>query len=294
MKKENEIQMVRIDQIRILNPRVRDKKKFETIVESIKTVGLKKPIQISRRLTQDGEEPGYDLVCGQGRIEAFMALGHVEIPAEVVEIPKQERMLRSLVENFARRPPSAFALMQEIQRLRQEGYTQSAIGEKLGMAGNSIAQLMALNSSGEERLIFEVLHGYVPLWTAVEISKADSAEAQKNLLQAYQRKEIGQSQIRAIRRLMEQRSGLGKALWPKKNGTSKTSSEAMVAALRREGQRLRLQIKKARLCDSLLVVLVAAFRKLVSDEDFINLLRAEQLSNIPSFLAEKISTPNES
>ena len=81
---DNEIVMIPIQSIRILNPRPRDKKKFEQIVESIKNLGLKKPIQVSLRSPQEGTEPGYDLVCGQGRIEAFLALGHREIPAIVV------------------------------------------------------------------------------------------------------------------------------------------------------------------------------------------------------------------
>jgi ParB-like chromosome segregation protein Spo0J len=45
------------------------------------------PIQVSIRSEHDAETgPGYDLICGQGRLEAFMALGHKEIPAIVVEI----------------------------------------------------------------------------------------------------------------------------------------------------------------------------------------------------------------
>ena len=38
------VQFVRIDRIRILNPRERDKKKFLEIVDSIRKVGLKQPI----------------------------------------------------------------------------------------------------------------------------------------------------------------------------------------------------------------------------------------------------------
>jgi len=83
-----EIQMIPIEQIRILNPRQRDQKKFEIIVENIKNVGLKKPIQVSRRSETEEEGPGYDLVCGQGRIEAFIALGFKEIPAVIVAISK--------------------------------------------------------------------------------------------------------------------------------------------------------------------------------------------------------------
>jgi len=111
----NEVKMIPINQIRILNPRPRDRKKFEQIVQSIQNLGLKKPIQVSQRSAEEGDEPGYDLVCGQGRMEAFMALGHNEIPAIVVEVPREERLLRSLVENMARRLPPPLALMNEIE-----------------------------------------------------------------------------------------------------------------------------------------------------------------------------------
>src|SRR5208283_2182343 len=123
--------MIPIDRIRILNPRHRDRKKFEVIVQSIKNLGLKKPIQVSIRSAQEAEEPGYDLVCGQGRIEAFIALGHKEIPAVVVEVSKEDRLLRSLVENMARRFPAPLALMNEIDRLKAQGYNKNEISKKL-------------------------------------------------------------------------------------------------------------------------------------------------------------------
>ena len=43
------------------------------------------------------------VICGQGRIEACRILGFTEIPAIIVDISKEDRMLRSLVENMARR-----------------------------------------------------------------------------------------------------------------------------------------------------------------------------------------------
>ena len=70
----DEIKMIPLDQIRILNYRHRDMKRFAMIVQSIKNQGLKKPIQVSEREANEGEGPTYDLVCGQGRIEALTRL----------------------------------------------------------------------------------------------------------------------------------------------------------------------------------------------------------------------------
>ena len=94
----DEVIMIPIAEIHVLNPRQRDQKKFELIVNSIKTLGLKMPITVSLRAENEPAGLKYDLVCGQGRMEAFIALGHQEIPAIVVEITKEERLIRSLVE----------------------------------------------------------------------------------------------------------------------------------------------------------------------------------------------------
>jgi ParB family chromosome partitioning protein len=51
-----EVQMIPIERIRVINPRHRDRKKFQVVIESIKTVGLKKPIQVRRRLAQEEVE----------------------------------------------------------------------------------------------------------------------------------------------------------------------------------------------------------------------------------------------
>lgn len=46
---ENEVIFIPLDRIRIVNPRLRDRRKFEKIIESIRNLGLKKPIQVSPR-----------------------------------------------------------------------------------------------------------------------------------------------------------------------------------------------------------------------------------------------------
>ena len=46
---------------------------------------FKKPITVSPR-----EDGGYDLICGQGRLEAFIALGQTEIPAVIAEATPED------------------------------------------------------------------------------------------------------------------------------------------------------------------------------------------------------------
>lgn len=286
----DEVKMIPIDKIRILNPRHRDRKKFEAIIQSIKNLGLKKPILVSRRSAQEDGGEGYDLVCGQGRIEAFIALGHREIPAVVVDISKEERLLRSLVENMARRYPSPLALIREIERLKAAGYGNTEIARKLDLDGTMVAGLIALQNSGEERLLDAAASGRIPLGVAMDIAKADTVETQRELLKAYENKQLNQVSIRTVKRLIDQRRFAGKQRdQGSRAGRKKlTSAESLVNAYRRESQKQKLMIRKAKICDAKLVFIITAFDKLLSDENFVTLLRAESLLMMPKYLWTKL------
>jgi ParB family chromosome partitioning protein len=286
-----EVKMIPIEQIRILNPRHRDKKKFELIVQSIRKLGLKKPIQVSLRAADEAEGEGYDSVCGQGRLEAFMALGFKEIPAIVVQISKEDRLLRSLVENMARRLPSPMELINEIHRLKKQGYNNTDIGRKLDIDRPTIIGLIALKKAGEERLLDAALNGKIPLGVAIDIAKADGAETQRALLKAYEKKQLNQASIRDIKKLMEQRRFMGKQRGSGGRGSRKNrpSAENLVSAYRRESEKRKLLVRKARLCEERLLFVVTAFSKLTANENFVTLLRAESLAAMPKVLGEKVA-----
>jgi ParB family chromosome partitioning protein len=285
-----EVQMIAIERIRILNPRYRDKRKFELIIQSIKNVGLKKPIKVSSRIIRDGEEAGFDLICGQGRIEAFISLGFKKIPAVVVEVSKEDRLLMSLVENMARRFAAPMDMIREIERLKAEGYSNLAIGEKLDVADSFVGGLIALKNEGEERLLEAALRGKIPLGVAIDIAKTEGIEAQRELLKAYENKQLNLMSIRTVKRLIEQRRFLGKSRMRDGAGPrrSRTTADGLVNAYRKESQRQKLMVKKAKICEAKLIFIVNAFKRLFSDENFVNLLRAEGINTMPKFLAEQV------
>ncbi|MGH7991238.1 MAG: ParB/RepB/Spo0J family partition protein, partial [Limisphaerales bacterium] len=265
----DEVKMIPIERIRILNSRFRDPKKFAVIVQSIKNVGLKMPIQVSQRSVGENEATGYDLICGQGRLEAFVALGHKEIPAIVVEISKEELLIRSLVENIARRYPQPMDLIREIERLKVLGYSHHQIGKKVDVSVNLVGGLVSLKNAGEERLLEVALAGKIPIWVAVDISKTDTLETQRELLKAYENKEMDYSSIKYVKGLIVKRRLIGKQRVSSEQGLKpKTSVESMVKAYRKESQRQKLMIKKARVCDARLSFIVTAFNKLLADENF--------------------------
>ena len=90
---DQEIVRIPISEIRLVNPRSRNRARFESIVTSIAAIGLKRPITVaSRESAPDGTS--YDLVCGQGRLEAFIKLGEQSIPAIVMEGSLEDQYLR--------------------------------------------------------------------------------------------------------------------------------------------------------------------------------------------------------
>ena len=152
------VEMVPVDRITVLNPRARDKRKFREIVDSIANVGLKQPIKVSRVNGSDGE-PAYNLVYGQGRVEAFIALGQKAIPAIVTDLSEEDSLIFSLVENVARRQHCPIELLREIGGLKSRGYTDRQIGKKIGYSRHYVRHIRRLLETGEERLLVAVETG---------------------------------------------------------------------------------------------------------------------------------------
>lgn len=276
------------DKIRVLNPRIRNRRTFEEMVDSIARIGLKRPITVTRRANTEPAE--YDLVCGQGRLEAFIELKQSDIPAIVINADEGDCLVMSLVENCARRQHRAIDLMQEIGTLRKRGYSDRKIADKIGVTSEYVGMIAGLLERGEQRLVSAVETGLMPLNLAIEISRADEEGAQRALMEAYTEKKLRGKKFAAVRRLLERRQRHGRRVdetpfGRKVNRTGRPlTSDALVRAYRQEANRQRLMIKKAELTQGRLLFIIEAFRALQSDENFLTLLRAESLDVMPAYL----------
>jgi ParB family transcriptional regulator, chromosome partitioning protein len=278
------VQMIVISKIRVLNARVRNKTKFQEIVGNISAVGLKKPITVSPR--GEGED-GYDLVCGQGRLEAYAALGQTEVPALVVDVPLHDRYIMSLVENLARRARTNLELAREIQTLKERGYSVGNIAAKVGLSETYVSHLIRLIENGEERLIEAVERGEIPIGVAMEIAASDDEQLQRSFAEAYESGKLRGRALLKARKLVELRRGRGKTL--RGGGTHKRkapSPDELVRTYRRETQRQELMVKKAHVCERQLRFVSSALKGLFQDDNFTNLLRAEALDALPKYLSE--------
>ena len=289
------IEMIPVDRIRVLNPRVRDTRKFLEIVDSIERVGLKQPIKVSRARGPDGDDV-YNLVYGQGRLEAYIRLGQTEIPAIVTELSEKESLLLGLVENAARRKHRPLELLREFGALRERGYPVAEIARKTGYSTRHVRGLLKLLEAGEERLLVAVESGKMPLKVAVAIAAADDRRVQKILTEAFEMGELTLKELVQARRQMERRQRYGKERHaPVSEGGSgaPVSTNAALHLLKEEAARYEREFKRAKLVSSQLLFIVEGFRVLLADEHFVTLLRAERVHTLPAQLAHLIKTPGE-
>jgi ParB family chromosome partitioning protein len=289
---QTEVTLVPTDRIRVLNPRVRNPRTFADMVENIAKIGLKRPITVTRRTESDPQE--YDLVCGQGRLEAFIELKQKAIPAIVIDADESDCLVMSLVENCARRQHRPIDLMREIGTLRERGYNDRQIGDKIGVSPDYVGMIAGLLERGEERLVTAVETGLLPLNLAIDISKTDAEGAQRALMDAYTQKKLRGKKLAAARRLIEQREAHGKKIHPKQYGRDgrnrrPLTSEALVRAYQKEADRQKLLIKKAELTQGRLLFICQAFRTLLEDDHFVTLLRAEGLETMPGYLQDSLT-----
>lgn len=286
------IEMIPISRITVLNPRARNKRQHREIVNNIEAIGLKRPITVSRRDGPSGAR--YDLVCGEGRLEAFQMLGETEIPAVVIEASESECLVMSLVENIARRAPRPVDIMREIGAFRSRGYSDVAIAEKIGVSTSWVNMIATLLERGEERLVAAVETGLIPVTLAMEISKAETEEAQDLLLDAYETGKLRGKKLAAVRRMLDLRMrGKGKGLATgrlgRKGSSRRLTANDLMQVYQREAEKQRLLVKKSDVTQTRLLFIVEALKDLLADEGFLNLLRAEGLATLPRALATRMS-----
>lgn len=286
-----EVQIIPISAITVENPRERSEKTFRALVDSIGKVGLKKPITVAR-VDEEAGVP-YRLVCGQGRMEAYVALGETHIPAIVVDASEAERLLRSVIENIARRQQRPLELLQDIAVLRDRGYSDHQIADKTGLSLAYVHEIGELIANGEERLLIAVETGQMPLSVALYITRAEEKDVQKALEAAYASGELRGKKLLEARRLVELRHRHGKQRGGARNKQprARMTSAALVKAYRAEAERQQDMVRRAQSTRSSLLFLDAAFQSLLKDENFLTLLRAEGLDSVPRMIVDGLQEP---
>ncbi len=285
-----EVRIVPIDRITVLNPRERNPEVFAEIVQSIKAVGLKKPITVTSVAGADGAER-FHLVCGEGRVKALVQLGETQIPAIVIDVGEEDAYIMSLAENLARRRYRPLELLTGIRLLHAKGYSVAEICRKTGLSREYVKDLVLLVNRGEERMMSAVESGTLPMRIAMAIVNAgdDDAALQATMHEAYESGALRGRQLLEVRRLLKRRALLGRSCGQSGSRQRSTvTTTSLVRTYQQEVERQKLMVRKGTLVQERMLIVVSAMRKLLSDDNFLTLLRAEGLDTMPKYLAEKI------
>lgn len=287
MKHGHKVTLIEIDRIHILNPRVRNKKVFGAIKENIAQVGLKRPITVTLSHAKLAGKD-YDLVCGQGRLEAFMDYGEKHIPAIIIDASEEDALIMSLVENFARCLHKATDLLQAVEILKTQNYSTQDIARKVGMSADYIADILRLLERGEERLISAVESGQMPMTIAIKIAATGDDEMQSMLRELYETKQLRGRKLLETQQLIEKRLQRGKAM--KRGGRNlasgkMNSADDILRVYKKEADRKRMLTRKAMAVNGHLLFVTEALKQLFKEEHFTTLLRAEGLVTLPKPLS---------
>lgn len=285
---EQQVVSIPIAEIRIANPRTRNRIKWQLVVQSIATVGLKRPITVAMRPGSDSDGKRYDLVCGQGRMEAFVELGEATIPAIVIQAPEQDRQLMSLVENIARRPALTHAILFEVRVLRERGYKREEIALKLGLDRAYLYGICHLIDKGEDFLVSSVEAGRIPLSVAVEIASGNNHDVSRALSEAYEKGDLRGARISAARRVIIQRLERQRLQGQTQPARRKLTGQALVQEYKQKIREQTALVLKANRTRDRLILLTSAARLLFADENFRTLLKAEGMQNVPAELAGRL------
>jgi ParB family chromosome partitioning protein len=182
-------------------------------------------------------------------------------------------------------------LARELRLRRERGYSHSEIAAKVNISDSYVSILLRLLDNGEERLIQAVERGEIPIAVAAEIAASDDGSLQQSLAEAYTSKRLRGKALLAARRLVEERRTRGKAMGTgsrKGKERKKVSADELVRTYRKEAQRQRVLAKKARVTELRLIFVANALKRLLADENFVNVLRAERLHDMPEYLADAV------
>jgi ParB family chromosome partitioning protein len=155
--------------------------------------------------------------------------------------------------------------------------------------------IASLLERGEERLVSAVETGLIPITLAMEISKAETEEAQNLLLDAYETGKLGARSSRAVRRLLDMRMRSHARVdclsggWAEGHRRPRMTAADLMQVYQREAEKQRLLVKKSDFTQTRLLFVVEALKDLLGNDGFINLLRAEGLATMPRALKARVS-----
>lgn len=117
-----------------------NQKRLNELKQSIQEHGVIQPITIHKT------EAGFELISGERRLRAVIELGYERIPAYIIEVESQDKLLElALIENIQREDLNPIEIAQAYNKLQKDhGLTQEEVSQKVGKDRATVANFIRL------------------------------------------------------------------------------------------------------------------------------------------------------
>ena len=123
---------------------------LEELADSIRAQGVLQPVTV-----RPGKDGRYFLITGERRLRASTMAGKTTIPAIVRIVSEQQAAEMTVIENLQRRDLNCIDLARAYIMLSQDfGLTQEQIGERVGIARETVSNYMRLAKLPHEVQVF--------------------------------------------------------------------------------------------------------------------------------------------
>jgi ParB family chromosome partitioning protein len=238
-----EITLIPVDEIKFFVRRSRASAPYARLKESIKEIGLKIPISVrdisswpraDRRRQEDGGHYKYEVICGQGRLQAFRDLRIDRIPAVVHDIAEVEIVGRFLAENVMRKKLSWVEKAQLIKYDVDVGATPEEIAAKYFISRNHVMKYLRI-LKGASKAVRELAKNDELSINEAEVLTTLPAEDQDIVVEVLKDEGLSNDSLRPLVDMAKERTKGGKL--------TKGDLKQRVADMKRERRESRDKLK---------------------------------------------------
>ncbi len=186
----------------------KDFRDLDELAESIRQKGLLQPILVRAR------NGSFEIIAGERRYRAACRIGLNEIPCIEYEVPENEALELSLVENIQRQELNAFEEAFALQTLADVyGYTHQEIAEKVGKSRVTVTELIRITDLPEEIVNRCLEMGINSKSFLLQLVKLPDVQAMNGILDAYGTERISRDAVKKERTAGQEKVTEKKKSW---------------------------------------------------------------------------------
>jgi len=183
-----------------MQPR-RDMGDLSELTDSIRENGIIEPVIVKPR------EGNFEIIAGERRFRAAKEAGMHEIPCIEHDIPDNEALEMSIIENIQRKDLNVFEQSHSIRSLADiYGYTHEEIAKKIGKSRVTVTELIRITDLPEEIREKCLTLGIDSKTFLLELTKMEDIEKMNEILSQYGKKPFSREEVKQQRKNVTQKS----------------------------------------------------------------------------------------